>query len=233
MEGELFAVGRRKIRWEPEEAPPSSPIVTVDVQQSFIQQPSGTTLVVQEDGRRTYKKRTGNGHTSEKVRDLENFERGMIRDHLFIPKNGQIEDDDCVIFKNNVSEMNEIAIFQITGFISVLHTQVAEGRLMVNDLVAYELWMRTKYGRLWARYNLPIYATARAVNAQAIATGQTPTARARRQLPRVATAIREPVTTDSTASRIASSVSSMFSGTGPVNLTPAFTTFAKRKAGAA
>jgi hypothetical protein len=178
----IIVVGKRKVRWEPAVEEPA-PTPSLEEFQASLPgpDPKPDIIVTSEvsqilvEGKRAYKKRTGNGHKSEKVRDLIDSERHLIRNYLFIPKNGQIEDDDCVVFKNNVSELNEIAIFQITGFISVLHTRVAEGGLQVNDLVAYESWMRTKYGEtLWARYNLPLYVKTRAINATLISQGQTP-----------------------------------------------------------
>jgi hypothetical protein len=179
----VIVVGKRKIRWEPalvEEPAPAPPIVLVDTQPDIIIKGSSAVLV---ESKRAYKHRVGNGHKSEKTRDLYDHEKDIIREDLFSPKNGQIENDDCVAFREirlndlpaGTSSFKEIAIFQITGFVSVLHTRVAEGGLQVNDLVAYEAWMRNKYGEtLWARYNLPLYVETRAINASLISQGQAP-----------------------------------------------------------
>jgi hypothetical protein len=176
MPGELTIVlGKRKILWEPEVEPAPSPsVITVDHQPDIIAVSDNSQVLI--EGKRAYKKRMGNGHKSEKKRDLRDSERNLIKNFLFIPKNGQIDNDDCVVFKNMIKdELDDIAIFQVTGFVSVLHTDVASGSLMVNDLVAYESWMRTKYGgTLWARYNLPLYVKTRAINATLISQGQAP-----------------------------------------------------------
>jgi hypothetical protein len=126
-----------------------------------------------DTSKRFYAKRFGNGHVSAKIRDLYDSERSKILRELFLPKNGQIENDDCVCFKPCLD--SEVSIFQITGFVSVLHTEVAEGILQIRDLASYEKWMSNKYGgMLWARYNNPRFVMARQMNAQAIAQGLDP-----------------------------------------------------------
>lgn len=131
-------------------------------------------LIIQpSDTRRTYSKRFGNGHVSAKKRDLYDSERDKIYRELFLPKNGQIENDDCVCFKPSLDP--EVSIFQITGFVSVLHTEVAEGILQLRDLVSYEKWMSNKYGgTLWARYNNPRFVAVRQMNLEALANGLDP-----------------------------------------------------------
>jgi hypothetical protein len=173
-------VAKRKIRWEPavieEPAPlPQTSVLDIDAQSDFVIESKidgASTLYVQT--KRAYKKRVGNGHKSVKVRNLIDTERYVLRNELFIPKNGQIEDDDCVDFKQ-LRKWDDVGIFQITGFISVLHTDVASGLLQVDNLIAYEQWMRTKYGgTLWARYNLQLYNKTRAINASLISQGLPP-----------------------------------------------------------
>lgn len=115
--------------------------------------------------------RNGNGHKSEKTRDLHDRERDGMR-NWFISKNGQIADDDCVEFKNGMAA--DVAIFQVTGFISYLHRDVACGRTQLSDLAAYEKWMHDKYGKLWAQYNDPKYVQSRQQNQAAIAAGNKP-----------------------------------------------------------
>ena len=142
--------------------------------------PEGSRLVVQ--AKRSYKKRSGNGHKSLKVRDLYDQERNDMQFGLFIPQNGMICDDDCLAYRQRMIDAGswnpDIAIFQVTGFISVLHTMVAEGRLEVRDLSSYEAWMSSKYGgSLWARYNLSKYVAVREANQQALANGLAPTNR--------------------------------------------------------
>ena len=143
-----------------------------------VELPEGSTLVVQP--KRAYKKREGNGHKSTKIRDLLDAERDAIRHQLFLPKNGQLDYDDCVTFNQSYFDSGvRPGIFQVTGFISVLPRYVAEGRLEgLRDLAAYENWMRVKYGgSLWARYNHPLYVDVRRRNQDAVAQGQRPTHR--------------------------------------------------------
>jgi len=157
---------KRRIMWEPKAKEPETPppLATVKkpdelqkIVNAFSATPdlSTTSPAVVFESKRTYKQRTGNGHKSEKTRDLFDYEKDIIKEDLFLAKNGQISNDDCVVFRNirindiaGNSAFNTIAIFQITGYVSVLHTRVAEGRLLVSNLSAYEEWMRTKYGRL-------------------------------------------------------------------------------------
>ncbi len=240
-----IASPKRKIIWEPEPDKPAPPPVqalptlpAIDHQKEFMLPANETAIVV--ESKRAYKKRAGNGHKSEKIRDLFDFEKDVIKEDLFLPKNGQIDNDDCVAFRDNaikgivgkLSAFNEIAIFQITGYVSVLHTQVAEGRLMVDDICAYEEWMRTKYGRLWARYNQRLFTVARTANMRAIAEGREPTARARNHNALSSegpTTVAEPLQANVQQQRIANSVGTMFSGSGAVNLMPAFVSFGKRR----
>ena len=171
---------KRKILWEPEEeiqpAPKPQPKAEVVVEQKpnvvhELVLPEGSKIIVQPH--RAYKKRQGNGHKSVKVRDLWDAERDAMRHQLFLPQNGQISDDDCLAFKPKVGA--EVGVFQITGFVSVLHRYVAEGRLQVNNLAAYENWMSQKYGgSLWAQYNNPKFVAVRQQNQAAIAAGQKP-----------------------------------------------------------
>lgn len=114
--------------------------------------------------------RTGNGHKSEMVRKLNDSERNWLRS-AFLRKNGQIEEDDCVTFKGQMIS-DCIAIFQITGFISYLHRDVAQGRTLVGDLQSYLNWMRDKYGALWAQYNNPRFTAMRTYNQATRRTGR-------------------------------------------------------------
>ena len=142
--------------------------------------PAGPELVMTPTGPvawqpRAYKKREGNGHKKLKVRDLLGPEKDSIRS-FFLFKNGMIGNDDCVGFK--LQMVAEVAIFQITGFVSYLHCQVAEGIITLQDLIKYEGWMRAKYhDTLWARYNYKIYMDIRTQNQALIAAGQAPTAK--------------------------------------------------------
>jgi hypothetical protein len=219
---------KRKILWEPPPVEvPISPNPSPDVVATVSEE-----IKVFVESKRKYK-RVGNGHKSEKTRDLFDFERDLIRNDLFLPKNGMIEVDDCVAFRierihdpAGNSTFNAIAIFQVTGYVSVLHTYVAEGRLMLKDICAYEEWMCTKYGKLWARYNHPLYVTARMANKKAVAQGQEPTAKAGHFAQHTKDLTYEPPLAgvpEETANEIASSVAT-------VNLTPTFVAFKKRHA---
>ena len=107
--------------------------------------------------------RNGNGHRSTMVRKLFDDERDIIRAQ-FLKLNGQIHEDACLPIKNLLG--SEVAIFQVTGFISLLHTYAAMGRLQVNDFPAYENWMKTQR-KIWARYSSPKYQALRIKAAQA------------------------------------------------------------------
>jgi hypothetical protein len=109
------------------------------------------------------------------VRKITESERTWLKER-FLRKNGQIEDDDCVTFKSQmVSET--IAIFQITGYISVLHRYVALGRLELRNLGAYVSWMERKYRdkagqSIWTQYNNARFVTIRTTNQQARQLGR-------------------------------------------------------------
>jgi hypothetical protein len=125
--------------------------------------------------RRITRHRSGNGHQKTKKRPLSDTERDSLR-NFFLARNGQIEDDNCVKWRTDNNDP-VVGIFQVTGFISYLHREVAEGRTMVRNLASYEEWMRTKYGQLWAQYNEPRFVAVREQNRQAVAAGRKPAAR--------------------------------------------------------
>lgn len=137
----------RRINWNPKNqvkegsitAPPPIPVP--------VQPPVQTSVVIRP---KITRNRVGNGHKSEMVRKLNDQERDLIRS-VFIAKNGQIEEDDCVTIKPSLGE--DIAIFQITGFVSYLHRDVAIARTQLRDLTAYKTWMANKYAGLWTQYN--------------------------------------------------------------------------------
>jgi hypothetical protein len=114
-----------------------------------------------------------NGHRSEMVRKLNDDERAWLRTK-FLQKNGQIANDDCVAFKGQIIS-DCIAIFQITGYVSVLHRYVALGRLELRDLPAYLNWMHEKYRGLWSQYNNERFTAARRTNQVDRVNGRQPT----------------------------------------------------------
>lgn len=117
----------------------------------------------------THVRPSRNGHKSEMVRKLNNTERDLFRT-AFITKNGEFEEDDCVVLKRRVSA--EVAIFQVTGFISYLHRDVAQGRTVLPDLQRYKDWMSSKYPNLLQQYFSPRFALVREANEQAREAGR-------------------------------------------------------------
>jgi len=109
----------------------------------------------------TTKKHTtvSNGHKSQKVRDITEGERELIRRKLFMPANGMIGPDACVKFKA-ANFPAEITIFQVTGCIVSLHRQVAQGRLELRDMEAYVKFIRS-HRNLWKTYDSPKYQAMR------------------------------------------------------------------------
>lgn len=153
---------------EPVVIPPAPPIQTpIPITQTV--QTSIQTRAVQVRTRT----RVGNGHVSEMTRKITEPERVWLK-NKFLMKNGQIENDDCVGFKAEMSDT--IAIFQITGYISVLHRYVALGRLQLQDLSQYLDWMHIKYKGLWNQYTSERFRTARATNERARQEGHAPVA---------------------------------------------------------
>jgi hypothetical protein len=106
------------------------------------------------------KPRSGNGHKKEKIRSLLDSEKDHIRTQFSLV-NGQIADDACVGIKGNPQIGAEISIFQVTGFVTYLHKQVAMGKLILNDINKYLEFLQG-HRDLWARYNSPKYQAMRA-----------------------------------------------------------------------
>lgn len=99
----------------------------------------------------------GNGHKSDMKRKLLNHEKDKIR-AFFISNDGIIEEDACVKFREEALDPI-VAIFQVTGFVSYLHREIASGKDIVRqiDMVKYMAWMK-KQKALWAQYNSAKYA---------------------------------------------------------------------------
>jgi len=110
--------------------------------------------------------RGGNGHkvTTDLIK-LNNTEKDNIR-ALFVRLNGIFEDckKKCTDYMINhfVSEWQSLgtvdrhSVFQLTGFVSYLHREVARGRFRVPDMPRYLLWLKNQYG-LWSQYNSERY----------------------------------------------------------------------------
>lgn len=99
-----------------------------------------------------------NGHKVEKVRDLLDSERDCLRGE-FIRKNGITNEDDCVSIKEDRMGP-EVAIFQVTGFFTYLHAEVAKGKIVLRDMSAYLNHLMSMRA-LYARYNSPKYVAMR------------------------------------------------------------------------
>lgn len=102
---------------------------------------------------------SGNGHKAEKKRDLEVFEKNKIETKLFIPNNGQIGPDMCVEFKMKHLP-DDVAIFQVTGYVTALHGKVRKGKLHLRNMDAYEKFLR-EHQALWRTYDSPRYREMR------------------------------------------------------------------------
>lgn len=103
------------------------------------------------------RKRSGNGHKSEKKRDLTDSEKDFIRAQ-FMKLNGQFEEDACVKIKKQLHP--DIAIFQITGFVTYIHLQIARGEIKVPDMNKYLQFIQSHRNK-WATYNSPKYQAMR------------------------------------------------------------------------
>lgn len=95
-----------------------------------------------------------NGHKALKIRDLRDDEKERILNELFLPNNGQISNDACVAFKKTVDP--EIAIFQITGYIVGLHRKVKNGLITIENVKAYEEYLR-KRREMWSSWKSSRY----------------------------------------------------------------------------
>jgi len=92
--------------------------------------------------------RSGNGHKKAKTRKLYDWEKNIIR-FEFIKLNGQIHEDACLEIKNRLGK--EVSIFQVTGFVTLLHKYVSLGKLSLPDMTSYVIHLKQKH-KLWAQY---------------------------------------------------------------------------------
>jgi hypothetical protein len=102
----------------------------------------------------TPKKRNGNGHKVLKVRSLTPEERDHIAAE-FLSLNGQIEEDLCTIIRDDLNAAGDglVSPFQVTGFVTLCHSYVAKGKMILADYAAYESFLKAKKNALWQRYN--------------------------------------------------------------------------------
>lgn len=103
-----------------------------------------------------------NGHYARKKRDLQDSERDIIR-AAFLSKNGEIEEDACVEIKADLDP--DVTIFQVTGFVTYLHNQIASGSLVVKNMASYEIFIQN-HRDLWAKYDSPKYRAMRSARSK-------------------------------------------------------------------
>ena len=81
----------------------------------------------------------GNGHRSLKKRKLNDFEKNYIQ-QKFYSLEGQLYRNDCVNMRqylNSIQSESDISPFQVTGFITYLHKEVAKGEIVFQDMDTY------------------------------------------------------------------------------------------------
>lgn len=120
--------------------------------------------------------RTGNGHSALAKRKLNDPEKNYIRQE-FMALNGEFKDakKSCTAMLPQMGA--DISVWQITGFVSYLHREIAADRLQVPDMPAYLTFLEA-HKKLWAQYNSPKYQNLRAnptqQQAQTSTTSTTP-----------------------------------------------------------
>ena len=111
----------------------------------------------------TPRPRSGNGHKKEKVRDLLGGEKDAIR-AWYNGRNGEIAWDSCVGFRKDSIENGDfdkvVAIAQVTGFVSYLHSEVASGKTRMKDMPSYLEFLKGRH-EFWAKYNSARYREMR------------------------------------------------------------------------
>lgn len=144
--------GKRRVLWNNPETP-AKPALIVEVK---IPEPVKEALTVPSG---SSKPRSGNGHKSLKVRDLSDHEKDLIR-CFFAERNGCIGNDDCVRWRESRLD-SEVAIFQVTGFVTYLHDEVRKGNEdLIRDINVYLTFIQG-HRNLWATYNSPKYRALR------------------------------------------------------------------------
>lgn len=82
-----------------------------------------------------------NGHKVQKIKDLDDWEKDSIR-ASFIDINGEIHEDYCLEILSGLDK--DTAIFQVTGFISLLHRYVKKGELVLSNRRSYNNFQKQK-----------------------------------------------------------------------------------------
>jgi hypothetical protein len=103
--------------------------------------------------------RNGNGHAVAFIRKLDDTEKDIIRAD-FTKLNGEYVDQkkSCTALLPQMG--TDISVFQVTGFVSHLHREIAKGDWTIPDMPSYLTFLE-KHKKLWAQYNSPKYQTAR------------------------------------------------------------------------
>ncbi len=106
--------------------------------------------------------RNGNGHATTWKRKLNDNEKNYIHGE-FLKLNGEFEDakKSCTAMLPRMGA--EISVWQITGFVSYLHREIAANRSQVGDMDVYMKFLKN-HKKLWAQYNSSKYAALRKVN---------------------------------------------------------------------
>jgi len=109
--------------------------------------------------------RSGNGHKIAKVRSLSDHEKDRIR-KFFQAVNGEIRPDSCRRLWESMTQepdSKDISVFQVTGFVTYMHSEVMGGLASVRDLPRYMAYLQS-HREMWLKYNSPKYAAMRVSN---------------------------------------------------------------------
>lgn len=113
---------------------------------AIIKEISGSVLGIKKEIK------NGNGHKIGKKRKLTHLEKQKIKE-AFIKVGGIIEEDFCKKIHQN---MNNVSIFQVTGYVTSLHSKVSRKKISIPDFNTYAQWMR-KRRKKWASYKSDRY----------------------------------------------------------------------------
>ena len=169
---------RRKILWVPEarmaDRHARAASVVVQAKEPRAEQVQATVagLVVPKNG---------NGHKSLKVREMTDSEKRVLKSR-FMHKNGEFKLDDIVRFKNTAAlDLSGLSVFQLTGFVSSLHREVACGRIKLENPESYARWIKDPSNPLFSKYpgkkcfyDIPEVRRVREANWGKIAIGLVP-----------------------------------------------------------
>jgi Ni/Co efflux regulator RcnB len=137
---------RRKIIWDDDDPVDIKPLKhTVDRK---IEAPISihTVQTVTEKNIHHEKPGSGNGHKFTASRPLTEDERTTIR-KWWLKHGGIVTTNDVVEFRKSQMD-NDIGIFQVGGYISVLHRKLARGELKIADIQAYNKNRKAR-GQSW------------------------------------------------------------------------------------